>query len=108
MHMGKSFQIIDGTMYVDKQLFYEAQEVENNISRLTGSFYTDFFKTKPKCITGQETVIIDYHNVDEIIIEKDSSLFVEELRDMYHSKVRGHLVICQDDGRSKVITINRY
>lgn len=106
--MNKSFQIIDGIMYIDKQLFYQSQEVENNISRLTGSFYTDFFKTKPRCTTGQETVIIDYHNVDDIYIERDSSQFIEELQDMYHSKVRGHLTICQDDGRSKVITINRY
>lgn len=106
--MSKNFQIIDGTMYVDKQLFYEAQEEENNISRLTGSFYTDFFKTKPRCITGQETVIIDYHNVDQILIEKDSNQFVDELISMYHSKVRGHLVISLDDGRSKVITINKY
>jgi len=106
--MGKNFQIIDGTMYVEKQLFNSAQEEENNISRLTGSFYTDFFKTKPTCTTGQETVIIDYHNVDQILVEKDANQFVDELCASYHSKVRGHLTICLEDGRYKTLIINKY
>lgn len=106
--MINKFYIIDGIVYVDKHIFRESLQIDNNISKLSGSTCLNIFKTKPKIITGVESVTIDFHNIDGIAIHKDPLVFVDELRKTYQNKVRGHLVIDMGNESPVDIHINSY
>ena len=106
--MEKSFCIIGGILYIDKWLYREAQELDNNISKLMGSQNLNMFKPRPTVTTGIQSVTIDYQSVDSISIPKDPMLFVEELRTTYKSKVRGHILIKKQDHILQDIIINNY
>lgn len=108
MHMKRSFNIIDGIVYVDKSIYQEAQLVDNNVSKLTGSTCMNLFKTKPIIKTGIESVTIDFSSVEGIGINKDPVLFVEELRATYNGRIRGHLVVDVGDDHPVDININSY
>jgi hypothetical protein len=106
--MQKGFDIIDGMVYVDKWLFQEAQQLDNNISKLTGSYSVNLFRPRPMVTTGIDSVTIDYHNIDRLGIEKDPQEFLEELRSTYKYKIRGHIVIQQESMDQQDIVINRF
>jgi hypothetical protein len=106
--MQKSFDIIDGIVYVDKWLYQEAQQLDNNISKLTGSYAVNLFKPRPVVTTGIDSVTIDYHNVERLGVEKDPVEFIEELRSTYKYRIRGHIVIDQEDIGQQDLMINRY
>ena len=108
MAVEKSFCIIGGILYIDKWLYREAQELDNNISKLMGSQNLNMFKPRPTVTTGIQSVTIDYQSVDSISIPKDPMLFVEELRTTYKSKVRGHILIKKQDHILQDIIINNY
>lgn len=106
--MENSFSIIGGILYIDKWLYREAQELDNNISKLMGSQNLNMFKPRPTVTTGIQSVTIDYHNIDSISVPKDPMLFVEELRSTYKSNVRGHILIKKQDHILQDIIINKY
>lgn len=106
--MNSGFEIIDGIVYVEKMLFDEAQRLDNNISKLVGSPCVDLFKMRPMITSGVESVTIDYHFADEVSVNEDPITFVNELRDRYACKVRGHLVVDKGDHKPVDMVINRY
>lgn len=106
--MMRSFNIIDGIVYVDKMVYQEAQMVDNNISKLLGSTNVNMFKKRPTITTGVESVTVDFHDVNGIGINKDPMVFVDEIREKYHKKVRGHIVVDVGDDSLQDICINVY
>lgn len=106
--MKKSFNIIDGTVYLDKKLYQQAQFEDNNISKLTGSVCMNIFKTKPRLSTGIDSVTIDYHNGGDVRINRDPIEFVEEMRTTYQNKVRGHIVVDVGEDAPMDILINNF
>jgi len=108
MAVENSFNIIGGIVYVDKWLYREAQELDNNISKLMGSQNLNMFKPRPTVTTGIHSVIIDYHNIESISVPKDPVLFVKELRTTYDNKVRGHILIKKHNQALQDIVINKY
>ena len=106
--MESSFNIIGGIVYVDKWLYHEAQELDNNISKLMGSQNLNMFKPRPTVRIGIHSVTIDYRNIESISVPKDPVLFVEELRRTYKSKVRGHILIKKNNQVLEDIIINKY
>lgn len=106
--MKSGFDIIDGVVYVDKRLYQQAQQVDNNISKLVGSTCVNLFKAKPAITTGIESVTIDYHLSDGVGVDMDPMIFVNELRSEYSSRVRGHLVVDTGDSEPIDMLINRY
>lgn len=106
--MNSKFEIIDGIVYVEKRLYEEAQNVDNNISKLVGSPCVNLFKSGPMITTGVESVTIDYHFADEVPVEMDPIVFVKELKTRYDYRVRGHLIVDVGDHQPKDMLINRY
>lgn len=105
--MNESFEILDGKLFIEKNLFYESQHSNNNILALTGSNNEQMFKSSPSIRTGIESVIIDYHDAVNITIPRNPQEFVEELNNNYHSKCRGSLKI-YDHRRIYDLLINKY
>jgi len=101
------FEIVDGKLFIDKDLFRQAQLTDNNISKLTGSRCTHMFSSLPVIHTGIESVTIDYHNADYVSIPKELSKFVNELKDNYHYKVRGAIKVAINQEIFDVV-INNY
>jgi len=106
--MSNAFDIVDGILYVDKQLFNEAQLHDNSISQLTASHYTNLYTAGPRFKTGPETVIIDYTQADVLHIDRDPMDFIEELRKTYPNQVRGCITIHDQIHPRKSICINSY
>lgn len=106
--MNSKFEIIDGIVYVEKNLFEEAQNEDNNISKLVGSPSVNLFKTRPRIITGVESVTIDYRFADEISVDIDPTIFVKEIQSLYDYRVRGHLIVDVGDHQPQDMLINRY
>ncbi|MCF8017772.1 MAG: hypothetical protein K9L62_00100 [Vallitaleaceae bacterium] len=108
MAVNNSFNIIGGIIYVDKWIYREAQEHDNNISKLLGSQNLNMFKPRPTITTGIHSVTIDYRSIDSISVPKDPKLFVEELRTTYNTKVRGHILIKKHNQDLEDIIINKF
>lgn len=108
IHMKLGFDIIDGVVYVDKKLYTDAQQVDNNISKLVGSPCVNLFKTRPAISTGIDSVTIDYRLADGIEIDMDPMIFVNELRSSYDFRIRGHLVVDIGNHEPVDMLINRY
>jgi hypothetical protein len=106
--MINNFRIVDGVLYVDKTLFNEAQKNETIISKLTGSYYTNTFCTKPAVTTGPQSVCISYHDVDNVLIDRNPDAFVQELRSAFKHKVRGHIIITEDNVHTRDVVISNY
>lgn len=106
--MNRSFKIIDGIVYLDKVCYQQAQQVDNCLSKLTGSICEYMFKKRPTITTGIESVTIDFHNIDAIEINKDPVLFVQEIRLTYQNRIRGHIVIDEGAKTPSDILINKY
>lgn len=106
--MNNSFEIIDGIIYVDKTLFQDSQNGDNHISQLTGSYCTGIFHRKPTLSTGPQSITINYHDVDHVVIERNPEDFIESLRHEYPNQVRGHILISEKDRPIRDITISDY
>ncbi len=91
--MKEHFEIIGGVVYLDKSLFTDSLKYDNDLSKLIGSTCVNIFKTKPRIQTGVESVTIDYADSDSVRIDQDPKIYVQNLQDQYHSRVRGHLVM---------------
>jgi hypothetical protein len=66
------------------------------------------FKARPRITTGVESVTINYDLSDGVTVEKDPLIYVEELRQHYNSRVRGHLIVDVGEIHPVDLTINRY
>lgn len=91
--MNKHFEIIGGIVYLDKKIFADAMQRDNNVSKLTGSTCENIFNARPRIQCGVESVTIDYSLSDRIRIDQDPEIYIHNLQDQYHNQVRGHLVI---------------
>ncbi|OYT15330.1 MAG: hypothetical protein B7C24_13600 [Bacteroidetes bacterium 4572_77] len=100
--MNHSFEILDGTLYIDKELYRQSLHTSNNISILTGCNNLQIFDYTPQIRTGIESVTIDYHNSVHITVPKELHGFVTELAETYHNRLRGSLKVCVDN---KVVDI---
>ncbi|MDA3845612.1 MAG: hypothetical protein PF505_03575, partial [Vallitaleaceae bacterium] len=78
------FEIVDGKLFIDKDLFRQAQLTDNNLSKLTGSSCINVFKNRPVIHTGIESVTINYHNADYVNVTRELNRFISELKDNYH------------------------
>lgn len=106
--MKTTFRIMDGVVYLKKGLYEEAQYLDNNLSKLTGSSTIHMFGRRPQIRTGIETVTIEYTYSDPITIADNPMMFLESLRRNYEKDVRGHLVLDLGDGDRKDYVINLY
>lgn len=105
--MVDGFEIVDGKLFIDKELFRQAQMTDNNLSKLTGSSCANLFKAKPKISTGQESVIVNYHEADFVQVPKELYQFVNELKTTYHRQIRGAIKVAVDQDLLDVV-INNY
>jgi len=106
--MKQHFEIVGGVVYLDKSLFADSLKVDNDLSKLMGSACANIFKTRPRIITGVESVTIDYADSDSIRIDQDPELYLHSLQDHYHSRVRGHLVVDIGEERPVDMMINSF
>lgn len=102
-----AFEIVDGKLFIDKELFMQAQLTDNNLSKLTGNDVSRIFFRKPRIYTGIESVTIDYHGADEVIVHSELDRFVDEIKNAYHYKVRGAIKVAVDKEVFNVV-INTY
>ena len=106
--MNEHFEIIGGVVYLDKSLFTDSLKTDNDLSKLIGSTCANIFKTKPRIQTGVESVTIDYADSDSVRIDQDPKMYVHNIQDQYHSRVRGHLVMDIGEEQPVYIIINSY
>lgn len=106
--MKTHFEIIGGTVYLDKQLFADSLRHDNDLSKLMGSACTNIFATRPKVQTGIDTVTIDYSESDSVRINQDPVDYIRRLQEDYQNSVRGHLIMDAGDGDTIDLLINRY
>jgi hypothetical protein len=105
--MNSEFLIVDGKLFIDKDLFKQSLATDNHLSKLTGNSCSAIFKTMPEIHTGIESIIIDYHNADHLIISQNLETFISDISSSYHSEVRGKITVSVDDQVFDVI-INQY
>lgn len=105
--MINGFEIVDGKLFVDKELFRQAQLTDNNLSKLTGNDASRIFKKKPRIYTGIESVTIDYHGADQVPVPRDINQFINEIKESYHYKVRGSIKVAVNEDIFNVV-INTY
>lgn len=103
----KDFEIVDGEVFIDKDLFWQAWDDGSALSDLTGDSVVGLFSIKPTIRTGPESVIIDYHNADIVGVHQDYATYFEDIRDKYRNNVRGTVTIMVDNQLVHV-TINNY
>ncbi len=106
--MISSFEIVGGVVYLDKMLYSDSLNLDNDLSKLTGSTCVNMFKMRPRIWTGVESVTIDYEDSDGVMIQKDPNMYIEELRQHYHSRVRGHLIVDIGEKQPIDLVINKY
>lgn len=105
--MIEGFEIVDGRLFIDKELFRQAQMTDNNLSKLTGSCCADMFRKPPKILTGKSSITIDYHDADFVRVPKELYHFIEEIKGDYHQKVRGALKVIVEQDLLDIV-INNY
>ena len=106
--MKNHFEIVGGIVYLDKSLYTDSLNVDNNLSKLMGSSCVNIFKTKPRIQCGVESVTIDYAGSDSVSIDQDPVKYIRSLQDQYHNRVRGHLVMDIGEGEPIDMLINLY
>ncbi len=106
--MNEHFEIIGGTVYLDKELYTDSLKVDNNLSKLTGSTCIYMFKTRPRIQCGIDSVTIDYTRSDSVTIDQNPVLYIRSLQEGYHNRVRGHLIMDIGRGDPIDVVINRY
>lgn len=106
--MNEHFEIIGGVVYLDKSLFTDSLKADNDLSKLIGSTCMNIFKMKPRIQTGVESVTIDYADSDSIRIDQNPKMYVHNLQDHYHSRVRGHLVMDIGEEQPVDMVINSF
>lgn len=102
------FEIVGGVVYLDKSLYIDSMKVDNDLSKLTGSTCVNMFKARPHIQSGIESVTIDYHYTDGVTLDQNPFDYVEELRQHYQSRVRGHLIVDVGEAHPIDLTINRF
>ena len=105
--MNNSFDIIDGQLYIDKELYNNCQCSDHYIVALTGCDNQMLFKNSPTIRTGIESITIDYYDSDTITIDTTPQDFVEEIKSLYHSKLRGCITI-NDSDKVYDLIVNNY
>lgn len=105
--MNNEFEIVDGKLFISKELFRQAQLTDNNLSKLTGSCCTNLFDVKPRILTGQESIIIDYHDADYLKIPQNLDTFIDDITSTYHYEVRGKIKVSYNQQIFDVV-INKY
>jgi len=105
--MNNSFDIVDGQLYMDKDLYNHAHSYDTHILALIGSQNEQLFKHSPVIRTGIESITIDYDTSDKVTIQGSPDKFVDDLKERYHNKLRGRITIANDKHIYK-ITVNNY
>lgn len=106
--MKQHFEIVGGTVYLDKSLYTDSLKADNNISKLTGSSCADIFKTRPRVQCGVESVTIDFTCSDNVSIDQNPGEYIRHLQEKYHNRVRGHLIMDIGEGDPIDMIINSY
>jgi len=105
--MNNSFNIIDGQLYIDKELYNHGQTSNTHILALIGSSNQHLFSNSPNIRTGIKSITIDYSQSEAITIQCAPQDFVDELNRLYHNKLRGCITI-NDSNHIYDLTVNNY